>query len=177
VAIDGGAMLFTALVVTVAALVAVSLATLGDGVWQAFLDSMNFTQVVVLDYSCADEAVAKLIQRFQPSDRPAEAYFLAHGVAEQHREPLEEVLIRRGLVLVADVAGVGYTLLGAPSLVEQLCWAALQASGTATLGDVARAVQHAEAEVASALESLAYRRAVIPADASGTYYALSALLS
>lgn len=138
---------------------------------------LDFTQVVVLDYSCADEAVAKLIQRFQPSDRPAEAYFLAHGVAEQHREPLEEVLIRRGLVLAADVAGVGYTLLGAPSLVEQLCWAALQASGTATLGDVARAVQHAEAEVASALESLAYRRAVIPADASGTYYALSALLS
>ena len=34
---------------TVAALVAVSLATLGGGVWQAFADSMNFTQVVVLE--------------------------------------------------------------------------------------------------------------------------------
>lgn len=34
---------------TVAALVAVSFATLGGGVWQAFIDSMNFTQVVVLE--------------------------------------------------------------------------------------------------------------------------------
>lgn len=34
---------------TVAALVAVSLATLGGGVWHAFADSMNFTQVVVLE--------------------------------------------------------------------------------------------------------------------------------
>ena len=34
---------------TVAALVAVSFATLGGGVWQAFADSMSFTQVVVLE--------------------------------------------------------------------------------------------------------------------------------
>lgn len=34
---------------TVAALVAISFATLGGGVWQAFIDSMNFTQVVVLE--------------------------------------------------------------------------------------------------------------------------------
>lgn len=34
---------------TVAALVALSFATLGGGVWQAFIDSMNFTQVVVLE--------------------------------------------------------------------------------------------------------------------------------
>jgi hypothetical protein len=34
---------------TVAALVAVSFATLGGDVWQAFRDSMNFTQVVVLE--------------------------------------------------------------------------------------------------------------------------------
>jgi len=137
---------------------------------------LDFTQVVVLDYSCADEAVAKLIQRFQPQDRPAEAYFLARGVADQHREPLEAVLIRHGLVLSADVEDVGYMLLGAPSLVEQLCWAALERAGTATLSELASTVQHAEEEVASALESLAYRRALIPADASGTYYALSALL-
>jgi hypothetical protein len=138
---------------------------------------LDFTQVVVLDYSCADEAVAKLIKRFQPQDRPADAYFIARGVAEQHREPLEEVLIRHGLVLAADVEGVGYTLLGAPSIMEQLSWAALQRAGSATVGEVADAVQHDQVEVASALESLANRRALIPAEAAGSYYALSALLS
>ena len=34
---------------TVMALVAVSFMTLGDGVWHAFIDSMNFTQTVVLE--------------------------------------------------------------------------------------------------------------------------------
>jgi len=140
------------------------------------LSVLDFSQVMVLDYSCADEAVAKLIRRFQPQDRPSEAYFLARGVAEQHREPLEEVLIRHGLVLAADVEGIGYTLLGAPSLLEQLSWAALQRAGTATAGEVALALQKTEADVASALQNLAYRRAVIPGDAGGSYHALSALL-
>lgn len=149
------------------------IAELGTGC----ISVLDFAQVVVLDYSCADEAVAKLIKRFQPQDRPAEAYFLARGVAEQHREPLEEVLIRHGLVLSAEVAGVGYTLLGAPSLLEQLAWAALQRAGTATASELAGVVQHSEAEVASALESLAYRRAVICAEGGGTWFALSALLS
>jgi hypothetical protein len=35
--------------VTVAALAAVSFVTLGNGVWHAFIDSMNFTQTVVLE--------------------------------------------------------------------------------------------------------------------------------
>jgi hypothetical protein len=34
---------------TIAALVAISFATLGNGVWHAFIDSMNFTQTVVLE--------------------------------------------------------------------------------------------------------------------------------
>ena len=38
-----------AAVATVAALVALSFATLGGGVWHAFADSMNFTQTVVLE--------------------------------------------------------------------------------------------------------------------------------
>ena len=40
---------FGAATATVAALVAISLATLGSGVWHAFADSMNFTQTVVLE--------------------------------------------------------------------------------------------------------------------------------
>jgi hypothetical protein len=38
-----------AAVATIAALVAISFATLGAGVWHAFIDSMNFTQTVVLE--------------------------------------------------------------------------------------------------------------------------------
>ena len=38
-----------AAIVTIAALVAISFATLGAGVWHAFIDSMTFTQTVVLE--------------------------------------------------------------------------------------------------------------------------------
>src|SRR5688500_15443890 len=52
---------------------------------------LDFRQVVVLDYSCADETIAKLLQRFQQPDRP-QVYFVARGVSERHREPIEAVL-------------------------------------------------------------------------------------
>jgi Glycosyltransferase family 87 len=38
-----------AAVLTIAGLIAISLLTLGDGVWHAFADSMNFTQTIVLE--------------------------------------------------------------------------------------------------------------------------------
>jgi alpha-1,2-mannosyltransferase len=38
-----------AAIATIATLIAISFATLGSGVWHAFADSMNFTQVVVLE--------------------------------------------------------------------------------------------------------------------------------
>src|SRR6201995_3914456 len=38
-----------AAIATIAALVAISFATLGGGVWHAFIDSMNFTQTVILE--------------------------------------------------------------------------------------------------------------------------------
>ncbi|MEO5510037.1 MAG: hypothetical protein ABIV28_04565 [Longimicrobiales bacterium] len=138
---------------------------------------LDFTQVVILDYSCADEAVAKLIQRFHGADRPADAYFIAKGLAEQHREPLEEVLIRHGLVLVADAEGVGNILLGAPSMIEQLAFAALELAGFATAAQLADGAHHTEAEVASALESLTDRRALVPSERPEGFFALTALLA
>ena len=62
------------------------------------LSVLDFTQVVVLDYSCADEAVAKLIQRYQMADRPADAYFVARGLGEQHRDPRQVAVVRLGIV-------------------------------------------------------------------------------
>src|SRR4028119_1914347 len=48
------------------------------------LSILDFSQVRILDYSCADEIVAKLILRFLGEERPAEAYFVVRGVQEHH---------------------------------------------------------------------------------------------
>ncbi|HSJ10782.1 MAG TPA: hypothetical protein VK928_12740 [Longimicrobiales bacterium] len=138
------------------------------------LSVLDFTQVVVLDYSCADEAVAKLIQRYQPEDRPADAYFLARGLGEQHLEPIDEVLLRHGLAMVAEVDGE-FTLLGAVGDAQREVWRAVQHVRVGTAGDVAR---HAPADalaVAADLESLVHCRVVLR-DRAGVYYSLTALM-
>jgi hypothetical protein len=136
---------------------------------------LDFTQVIVLDYSCADEAVAKLILRYQRDDRPAEAYFVARGVAEQHLEPIEAVLGRHNLALVADVEELGFCLLGAVSEEERRSWIELEKLGYAPTPDVARHAALTEADTSDALTSLSRRRAVVRR--ADTYFSLSTLLA
>jgi hypothetical protein len=139
------------------------------------LSVLDFTQVVVLDYSCADEAVAKLIQRYQPAERPADAYFVARGLAEQHREPIDEVLLRHGLTLVAEVEA-GFTLLGRASDLERQAWQAVQQRGMAEAGQVASDVGVAGVgDVAKALQGLASRR-VLFRSSNAAYISLTTLI-
>ncbi|HUF51018.1 MAG TPA: hypothetical protein VMN60_09310 [Longimicrobiales bacterium] len=139
------------------------------------LSVLDFAQVVILDYSCADEAVAKLIQRYQPEDRPADAYFIARGLGEQHRDPIEEVLLRHELALVAEVAGE-FVLLGSADEQERRVWSALQHVRAGASQHIATASGIAPAAAASALESLARRRVLLRRDPAAAYYALSTLL-
>ena len=136
---------------------------------------LDFTQVVVLDYSCADEAVAKLILRYQRDDRPAQVYFIGRGIAEQHLEPIESVLGRHDLALVADLEGEGYTLLGSASDVERLIWNALQKVGSANVDQLMTSCRLSNTEASYALDRLAQRRALLPR--GDQFVALSALLS
>lgn len=140
------------------------------------LSILDFTQVVVLDYSCADEAVAKLLQHYQPENRPANAFFVARGLGEQHRDPLEAVLGRHGLALVAEVGGVGYTLLGRATEFERAVWGGLQRLTRGAAGEVAGAIGAPQREVATALTALAARRTILEQAGTPTYVALSTLL-
>lgn len=139
------------------------------------LSVLDFTQVVVLDYSCADEAVAKLIQRYQMADRPADAYFVARGLGEQHRDPIDEVLIRHGLALVAEVAGE-FTLLGRADPFEHDAWHALQRVRVGRPDDVAVELEASPSGVAAALERLAARRVVLRRGPADSFCALTTLL-
>src|SRR6201995_822807 len=46
------------------------------------LTVIDFSQVSMIDFSCADEVVAKLLMRYAADDAPADAYFLFRGVTE-----------------------------------------------------------------------------------------------
>src|SRR5690606_17729226 len=100
------------------------------------LSVLDFSQVNVLDYSCADEIVAKLLLRYLAPDRPADAYFVARGLQDHHREAVSEVLERHKLLLVTLNADRTSGLLGASNPFERTCWSALAARTCATVDDL-----------------------------------------
>ncbi len=144
---------------------------------QLCLSVLDFTQVTVLDYSCADEAVAKLILRYRRADRPADAYFVVRGVDEHHLETIEAVLERHDLALVAELVGTGPALLGGVSALERAVWLDLGAVGSGRVDEVAARLEAPLAEVDAALEALAAHRVLIRHPASTTYHALHGLLN
>lgn len=138
---------------------------------------LDFSQVRVLDYSCADEAVAKLILRYQRADRPADAYFLARGVGESHRPTLEAVLERHGLALVVENDEGGAELMGPVDEIEHDAWRALEELVVADADEIAARIEADAASVTTALDTLAKRRVVIRSPITARCYALRYLVT
>jgi len=141
----------------------------------ACISVLDFTQVVVLDYSCADEAVAKLMQRYAGADRPAEVYFVARGLSEQHREPIEAVLARYDMALAAEIEEAGFVLLGAVGPGEHAAWLAIEQVGSASPEEIATMLGSERDEARVFLDALTERR-VLLRNQKGRYLSLSSLL-
>jgi hypothetical protein len=104
---------------------------------QVTLSILDFGQVRVLDYSCADEIVAKLLLRYLGDERPAEAFFLVRNLQEHHVEAIEAVLERHELLLVAVRDGGEAELLGVQDPAHRTVWEALVRRGRATRAELA----------------------------------------
>jgi len=91
-----------------------------------FVSLIDFTRIRVLDFSCADEIVAKLLVRYMRADRPCDVFFLFRAVGDVHGQSVEEVLRRHGLAAVCDFANGGFQLLGSVSEGERAAWQTLE---------------------------------------------------
>lgn len=125
------------------------------------LSILDFSQVRVLDYSCADEIVAKLLLRYAESDRPVDAYFVARGLQEHHLESVEAVLERHGLLLVAEEPQVAATLLGPCEPRLRKCWEVMILRGSVRIADLAAATALSLDEVRDAVGRFVSRRVVV----------------
>jgi hypothetical protein len=125
------------------------------------LSVLDFSQVNVLDYSCADEIVAKLLLRYLAPDRPTEAYFVARGLQDHHREAVNEVLERHRLLLVTLNSDRTSGLLGASNPFERTCWSALAARTCATVAEVVEDTSLPEMAVAPTLARLLQQRVAV----------------
>jgi len=123
----------------------------------ACLSILDFSQVRVMDYSCADEVIAKLLMRYVSPERPVDAYFLARGLQEHHLEAVEAVLERHGLLLAAKDESRGEArLLGPCSEVERECWSVLVRRRRARQEELAEAIGLLD----DALDALAHVRSL-----------------
>ena len=66
------------------------------------LSLIDLSDVTVMDFSCADEVVAKLLMRFLEEDRPVDALFVFRGVCQNLHEPIQTVLERQELLAVTQ---------------------------------------------------------------------------
>lgn len=125
---------------------------------QRAITVLDFSHVGLLDLSCADEIVAKLLlrNRHEPPARN-DAVFYFSGVSEAHLDAIEAVLERHGLALVADLAGVGAQLIGAVDDRARGAWNVLRRFGRASARDVALRLDCEVTEAESLLEGLARR--------------------
>ncbi len=138
-----------------------------------FVSLIDFSRVPIMDYSCADEVVARLVSKYLKSNRPLEVFFLFRAAADAHRHSLEAVLRRHGLAAVCHMKGSGYRLLGNASAEETAAWDTLEQRRQI---DPHHLVSLLGARGEAMLASLVKRRLVYR-EPGGTALALSAVAS
>ena len=105
------------------------------------LTVLDFGDVAVIDFSCADEVVAKLVLR-AVDDESAESaasgcFFMFRGVAQHHVDPMDSALRRRGLAAAAQGPDGDPFLIGEVEPAASRLWLAVCEAGHASLDDLA----------------------------------------
>jgi len=73
--------------------------------------ALDFSKIGVVDYSCADEIIAKLISRLL-SGEYGDKYLLLIGLNENQKENIEVALERKDLAIMAEMRDAGRVVLG-----------------------------------------------------------------
>ena len=137
------------------------------------LTVIDFTHVGLLDYSCADEIVAKLLVSYcEPAGErgatrlvaPRDCYFLFKGVSDSHLDAIDAVLQRRGLALVAQTDDGMPLLIGTVDDRERRAWEAVTRLGRALPADIAGEVGLEEPQAEVLLNGLSRRRLIMRFD-------------
>ncbi len=138
------------------------------------LSLIDLSDVSVMDFSCADEIVAKLLMRFLDEDRPVDALFVFRGVCQNLHEPIQAVLERQELLAVAQGSDGSCELMGTRTDEVEYVWTVLEGRGrigAAEVSEVFPGSHHREA-----LDELVVRRVAFAPPGERVYHALSTLV-
>ncbi len=122
---------------------------------------IDFRDVAVIDFSCADEVVAKLVMGSgEDPDSPDNRFVLVRGVREHHLDPVEGALRRRGLAVAAERVSGEPVLLGDVDPDAGEAWLMLCACGRIRSHELARRLG-LKPESCDLLLSELYRRRLV----------------
>ncbi len=133
------------------------------------LTVIDFSHVSMIDFSCADEVIAKLLLVYCAESPPHDAYFVFRGVTEEHWEAIEAVLERHGLALLIE-QDQGVQVVGVLPDEERRTWNTVYRVGCVDTADLADLLGEEPTEVQRALDALWRRRLVMKLD--GGYVAV-----
>ena len=142
---------------------------------QTALSLIDLSDVTVMDFSCADEIVAKLLMRFLDEDRPGDALFVFRGVRQSLQEPIQTVLERQELLAVAQDSDGFCELMGTRTEEEEYVWTVLEGRGRILAAEVSEVFPGSHHR--DALETLVLRRVAFVPRGDRIYHALSALVN
>jgi hypothetical protein len=126
------------------------------------LTVIDFSHVGMIDFSCADEVVAKLLLRSVSTERgEREAYFLFRGVTDHHWDAIEQVLERHRLALVLETDDGAARIMGAVEDDERDVWQKVYELGRTAPAELASVLGGDETGARTVLDALHRRRLVM----------------
>lgn len=117
------------------------------------LTVIDFSQVGLLDFSCADEVIAKLLLRLRDGGGEA-GYVVVRGVNLVHLDAIEAVLERHRLALIVETLDGDVLLVGELPELERRAWTVIRAEGRCAAAQLAAALGVAPDEAAAAGDAL-----------------------
>lgn len=122
------------------------------------LTRLDFSAVRLIDFSCADEVVAKLLLAFDPA---ADQYLVLHGLSEDQAEAIDHVLVGHRLAIAAlPVDGGHPVVLGWASGDDRAAFDAVHRTGGGDTTTLARHLTWHARRCRDVLDGLVHRRLV-----------------
>jgi hypothetical protein len=143
-----------------------------EGQSRPILTLVDFRNVAIIDFSCADEIVAKLACAALARTRPPLCFYLFTGLEEHHLDPVESALRRRSLAATGERADGTPFLLGEVGPRLRRMWALVGRRGRVRPGALVPSYAATVDEALSMLEELHARRLLLRM--AGEYVALRA---
>jgi hypothetical protein len=138
------------------------------------LTVIDFSQVGLLDFSCADEVVGKLMDGVRRQVIVTDAYVLVRGVRDDHLEAIEAVMQRYDMAVIVEADDGEWRVVGPLEDGMRRTLDYVRQCGRAVPAELAVMLEQAPAEITETLDGLVERRLVMLDE--GAYVSLQSVL-